>query len=69
MLITFRFCSAGGNLSTVSCILAKERNGPKISFQGLLYPVTDFTFKRRKEEVDDRKPKHVSTALDMNAMN
>ncbi|KAG2176427.1 hypothetical protein INT43_005667 [Umbelopsis isabellina] len=61
--------SAGGNLSTVTCILAKERNGPKISFQGLLYPVTDFAFKKKKDAEDDGKPKHVSNALDRNAMN
>lgn len=61
--------SAGGNLSTVTCLLAKERNGPKITFQALLYPTTDFAFKRKKDTENDGKPKHVSTALDMNAMN
>jgi acetyl esterase len=35
--------SAGGNLSAVVCLLARDRNGPKISHQALLYPATDMT--------------------------
>ena len=34
--------SAGGNLATVMCLLAKARGGPRIACQALLYPVTDF---------------------------
>jgi acetyl esterase/lipase len=34
--------SAGGNLAAVVCQLAKARNGPRIAFQGLVYPVVDF---------------------------
>ena len=33
--------SAGGNLSTAVCLIAKERKGPKISKQILIYPCTD----------------------------
>lgn len=33
--------SAGGNLAAVISQLAKEEKGPKISFQLLIYPVTD----------------------------
>ena len=33
--------SAGGNLAAVVCLLAKERGGPAIKHQALLYPVTD----------------------------
>lgn len=33
--------SAGGNMATVLCMLAKLRHGPNIVFQLLLYPVTD----------------------------
>ncbi|HYK53156.1 MAG TPA: alpha/beta hydrolase, partial [Candidatus Eremiobacteraceae bacterium] len=33
--------SAGGNLATVVCQLAKERGGPSIAFQALIYPVVD----------------------------
>ena len=35
---------AGGNLATVTTLLAKERGGPAIDFQVLLYPVTDANF-------------------------
>jgi acetyl esterase len=35
--------SAGGNLSAVLCLLARDRDGPKISHQALLYPATDMT--------------------------
>jgi acetyl esterase len=35
--------SAGGNLSAVVAQLARERHGPPIRFQGLIYPVTDAT--------------------------
>ena len=34
--------SAGGNLAAVVCQLAKARNGPRIAFQALVYPVVDF---------------------------
>jgi len=34
----------GGNLATVTTLLAKERGGPPIAFQVLLYPVTDVNF-------------------------
>src|SRR5215471_3501717 len=32
--------SAGGNLAAVMCLLARDRGGPKISHQALLYPAT-----------------------------
>jgi acetyl esterase len=35
--------SAGGNLSAVTCLLARDRGGPAISHQALLYPPTDLT--------------------------
>jgi acetyl esterase len=34
----------GGNLATVTTLLAKERGGPAIELQVLLYPVTDANF-------------------------
>src|SRR5450755_327566 len=34
----------GGNLATVTTLLAKERGGPPIDFQILWYPVTDANF-------------------------
>ena len=36
--------SAGGNLAAAVSLLARERGGPKISFQVLIYPVTDANF-------------------------
>jgi acetyl esterase len=38
--------SAGGNLAAVVSLMARDRNGPKIAFQLLVYPVTDFDFER-----------------------
>jgi acetyl esterase/lipase len=35
--------SAGGNLSAVLCLLARDRGGPEIGHQALLYPATDMT--------------------------
>jgi len=35
--------SAGGNLSAVTCLLARDHGGPRISHQALLYPPTDLT--------------------------
>ena len=34
--------SAGGHLSAVVAQMARDRNGPSIGFQALLYPVTDY---------------------------
>lgn len=34
--------SAGGNLAAVVAIMARERGGPRIAFQALVYPVTDY---------------------------
>ena len=33
--------SAGGNLAAVVALMARDRNGPRIAFQGLVYPATD----------------------------
>ena len=35
--------SAGANLSAVVCLLARDRGGPDIAHQALLYPPTDMT--------------------------
>lgn len=35
--------SAGGNLSAVICLLARDRGGPAISHQALLYPAVDLS--------------------------
>jgi len=34
--------SAGANLAAVLCLLARERGGPRIGFQGLVYPACAF---------------------------
>jgi len=39
--------SSGANLATVACLIARDRGGPKIAFQLLVYPVTDY---------DDNRP-------------
>jgi acetyl esterase len=39
--------SVGGNMVAVVTLLAKQRGGPKISFQVLLYPVTDANFENQ----------------------
>lgn len=36
--------SVGGNMSTVTCLLAKERGGPAIKQQILLWPIVDHDF-------------------------
>jgi acetyl esterase/lipase len=36
--------SAGGNLAAVVSLMARDRNGPKLVFQLLVYPVTDARF-------------------------
>jgi acetyl esterase len=38
--------SAGGNLAAAVCLLARERGGPDIAHQFLIYPVTDANFDR-----------------------
>lgn len=47
-LDTSRFVAAGdsvgGNMTSVMALLAKERGGPKIDYQVLIYPVTDANF-------------------------
>jgi acetyl esterase/lipase len=35
--------SAGGTLSAVMCLIARDRGGPAISHQALIYPATDMT--------------------------
>lgn len=38
--------SVGGNMTTVLCLMAKDKGGPEIKFQLLLWPVTDADFSR-----------------------
>jgi len=36
--------SAGGNLAAVAALMARDRGGPPLAFQLLVYPITDFSF-------------------------
>ena len=36
--------SVGGNMSAVTCLLAKERGGPELKVQILLWPILDHNF-------------------------
>jgi len=44
--------SAGGSLSAVMCLLARERGGPAIAHQALIYPATDMTADRSAGKQD-----------------
>ena len=55
--------SAGGNLAAVVCRLARDRKGPHISGQVLLYPVTDGRMKT--ESYDEFKDSPTLTAKSM----
>ena len=50
--------SAGGNLSAVCCLIARDRGGPVISHQALIYPATDMT----KESTADPSTPFLSPA-------
>lgn len=43
--------SVGGNMSAVTALMAKDKNGPKIKFQLLLWPVTDASFSQESYNV------------------
>ncbi|MDP9237159.1 MAG: alpha/beta hydrolase [Chloroflexota bacterium] len=38
--------SSGGNLAAVVALMARDRGGPGLSYQALIYPVTDHNFDR-----------------------
>jgi acetyl esterase len=42
--------SAGGNLTAVTALLARDRGGPALKFQLLIYPVTDCTLSQPSME-------------------
>ena len=47
--------SAGGNLAAVAAIAARD-GGPKVAFQALLYPVTDFDLSRPSYAENGSRP-------------
>ena len=42
--------SAGATLSTVTCMMIRERGGPRLTLQVLVYPVTDCSFLTRSHK-------------------
>jgi len=56
--------SAGGNLAACVCLMAKDRHGPSIANQILIYPVTDLSDQNYKDYPDDLSP--ALTRADMN---
>jgi acetyl esterase len=48
--------SAGGNMAAVICLMAKDRGGPEIRLQILMWPVTDSTFSQASYEVYGELP-------------
>jgi acetyl esterase len=48
--------SAGGSLATVACLLARDRGGPAIRHQALIYPSTDMTDSGESSGADPNAP-------------
>ena len=55
--------SAGGNLSAVTAQLARDRGGPPIAFQLLIYPATDLTMSH--PSVEENADGYLLTKADM----
>jgi acetyl esterase len=55
--------SAGGNLSAVVSLIARDRSGPRIAHQGLLYPAVDLTM--ASPSVDEKAHAPILTKADM----
>jgi acetyl esterase len=54
--------SAGGNLTAGVAMLAKQRGGPKLAFQVLLYPATDLRTFDRPSSLENAEGKLLSRA-------
>ena len=48
--------SAGGNLAAVLTLMSRDRSGPAIAFQGLVYPATDLTMRSPSIEENANAP-------------
>ena len=55
--------SAGGNLAAVLTLMSRDRTGPRIAFQGLVYPATDLTMGSASIEENAHAP--ILTKADM----
>ena len=58
--------SAGGNLAAAVCLMARERSGPHIRHQALIYPAIDLTLSSASILAHDREP--ILSAADMGEM-
>jgi acetyl esterase len=54
--------SAGGNLGTVVSLMSREKNGPPIALQALVYPVTDLSSFETPSYREFAKDHHLSRA-------
>ncbi|MFC4691921.1 MULTISPECIES: alpha/beta hydrolase [Geodermatophilus] len=57
--------SAGGNLAAVVCLMARERSGPRIAHQGLVYPSVDLTMS--SPSIDENAHAPILTRADCRA--
>ncbi|MGX1703087.1 alpha/beta hydrolase [Microbacterium sp. NPDC055357] len=55
--------SAGGNLAAVVALMARDRSGPSIALQGLIYPVTDLTL--ASPSIDENADAPILTKADL----
>ena len=55
--------SAGGNLAAVMTLMSRDRSGPPITFQGLIYPATDLTM--ASPSIDENADAPILTKQDM----
>ncbi|WP_104181497.1 alpha/beta hydrolase [Arthrobacter sp. B0490] len=55
--------SAGGNLAAVVALMARDRSGPAIAFQGLVYPATDMTM--ASPSIEENADAPILTKADM----
>jgi acetyl esterase len=57
--------SAGGNLAAAVCLMARDRSGPAIRHQALLYPATDLTLS--SPSIDRMPGEPILTAAEIRA--
>jgi acetyl esterase len=55
--------SAGGNLAAAACLMARDRGGPPLAFQLLVYPLTDYGDNRPSLEEHAAGPLLTRTAI------
>ncbi len=55
--------SAGGNLAAVVCLMARDRGGPKLDFQLLIYPATDL--RMQSPSIDENAEGYMLTKRNM----